>query len=122
LKILAIIFTIFIIIIILLADTGRLGFVAPLYDFPYGDKVGHFILFGFLTFLIILTVLRSHRYTNPKRIAVYWALFLALLITVEEFSQTYFASRTFDLLDLSFSYLGTAMGLWMAWKLVQKSR
>ena len=116
-KILAVIFTIFIIIIILLADMGHLGFMAPLYDFPDGDKVGHFILFGFLTFLIILTLFRSSRYTDPKRVAVYWALFLALLITVEEVSQMYIASRTFDLLDLSFSYLGTAMGLWLAWKL-----
>lgn len=121
-KILAIIFTIFIIIIILLADTGHLGFVTPLYDFPYGDKVGHFILFGFLTFLIILTVLLSHRYTDPMRIAVYWALFLALFIMVEELSQMDIASRTFDLLDLSFSYLGTVMGTWLAWKLAQNSR
>ena len=121
-KILAIIFTIFITIIIFLADTGHLGFVAPLYDFPYGDKVGHFILFGFLTFLIILTLFRSSRYTDPKRVAVYWALFLALLITVEEVSQIFIADRTFDVLDLSFSYLGTGMGTWLAWKLAKNGR
>lgn len=118
-KFLAVIFVVFIIIIILLADIGHLGFIAPLYDFPFSDKVGHFILFGLLTFLISLTVLRSHRYKDPRGISVYGALFLALLITVEEVSQMYIAGRTFDLLDLSFNYMGTAMGTWIAWKLVQ---
>jgi VanZ family protein len=121
-KVLTVLFAIFIIIVIVLADMGRLGFLGALYDFPYGDKVGHFTLFGILGFLVILTILRSRRFADPKRVAIYWTLLLALLITVEEVSQMYIASRTFDLLDLSFSYAGTVMGACLAGGVAQKSR
>jgi VanZ family protein len=41
-------------------------------------------------------------------------LTLALLITAEEFSQKFFPSRTFDLIDLFASLLGVVVGGWMA--------
>ena len=41
-------------------------------------------------------------------------LVLALLIGLEEWSQQYFSSRTFDLVDLTFSYLGVAFFSWVA--------
>lgn len=121
-KILTVLFAVIIIVIVILADVGRLGFLAGLYDFPYGDKVGHFILFGILGFLIILTILRSRRFLDPKRVAIWSTLILVLLITTEEISQIYIASRTFSLMDLSFSYAGALLGIWLAWKLTQKSR
>jgi VanZ family protein len=115
-KILATLFTIFILVIIILADTGRLGFLGFVYAFSYGDKVGHFVLYGILAFLILLTVLRSRRFLDPRRAALTLALTLALLIAAEEFSQKYFASRTFSLSDLLFSYAGTTLGAWAAWR------
>ena len=53
-KWLTILFALFLILIIVLADTGRLGMLAIVYQIPYADKVGHFVLYGILTLLINL--------------------------------------------------------------------
>ena len=123
-KWLAILFGLFILTIILLADLGKLGFLYSLYDFPYGDKVGHFILYGILTLLIDLTLLPSSArkssstiISSRRRVAVRVGLFLAVAITVEEFSQQYFSNRTFDLIDLGASVLGVLVFSWLAMKL-----
>jgi hypothetical protein len=42
---------------------------------------------------------------------------LALLIGLEEFSQKWFPTRNFDLLDLTASYLGVAFFAWLAVRL-----
>jgi len=113
-KWLALLFTIFILLIIVLADLGRLGFLGVVNSIPYGDKAGHFILYGILTLLIDLSLFRSLRDLHAKVIVVRVALILALLIGLEEYSQQFFASRTFSLLDLGFSYLGVALFSWVA--------
>ena len=108
-KWIAVLFTLFIILIIVLADAGVLShYVGFLYDYPWGDKVGHFILYGILALLINLTLFRSRPDQSRKLLAVKCGLTLALLIGLEEFSQQYFSNRTFDLVDLTFSYLGVA--------------
>ena len=43
-------------------------------------------------------------------------LTLALLIGIEELSQRSFSNRTFDLIDLSASYLGLIFFSWLAMK------
>jgi VanZ family protein len=106
-KKLALLFTVFIMLIIILADAGVLSrYLGFLYDFPYGDKAGHFILYGILTLLINLSLFRSYPDQGRSVLAVKCGLTLALLIGLEEFSQKFFSRRTFDLVDLSFSYLG----------------
>lgn len=118
LKWLAILFTIFIILIIVLADVGILKhYVGFIYDFPFGDKVGHFTLYGILTLLIDLAAFRSFPDQSSGRLAVKCGLTLALLIGLEEFSQRYFSSRTSDIVDLVFSYLGVAFFSWLAVKI-----
>ena len=119
-KILTALFALFIILVIVLADIDRLGVLEYLYAFPMGDKVGHFILYGILTFLVNLTALRTHRLSDPKRAALTSTLILALLVAAEEFSQRYFANRTFSLLDLAFGYAGMSLGMWLAWKIARK--
>jgi len=122
-KWLAILFGCFILTIIVLADLGKLGFLYPLYDFPYSDKVGHFILYGILTLLIDLTLFHSSAQgasltviQSRKLLAVKIGLILAVAITAEEFSQQYFSKRTFDLIDLTASYLGVIFFSWLALK------
>jgi len=117
-------FVLFITLVIVLADMGILArYVGFVYAMPYGDKVGHFILFGILALLINLTVFRSRSDpssslgTSRKLLTVKTGLILALLIGLEEFSQRYFAHRTFSGLDLSFSYLGVIAFSWMALKI-----
>lgn len=121
-KKLTILFAAFLLVIIILADTGSLGFLAFLYNFPYGDKAGHFILYGILSFLLNLTFLGSRPHSTSKRVAVSVTLILALAIGLEEFSQQFFSDRTASLVDLMFSYAGAALGAWLAWKWAQKAK
>ena len=105
-KRLAILFGLFIVGIIIFADLGELDIVGFVTRLPYGDKIGHFALYGILTLLIDLAIISP--VPSPRRglLVLQVALVLALVIGLEEFSQRYFPSRTFDLVDLAFSYLG----------------
>ena len=116
-KYVAVLFTIFIILVIILADRGLLGPLHFIYDFPYGDKAGHFILYGLLNFFITLASIRSLLRFDPKRVTLSIGLILALLIGAEEYSQKFFANRTFDLIDLLASYIGLVVGGWVALKI-----
>jgi VanZ family protein len=109
-----ILFGLFLVVIIVLADTRHLGALGAVYDFPYGDKVGHFVLFGLLSLVANLSVFEARPNADRKRLAVITSLILALLIGLEEFSQRYFPTRTSDWLDLTASYLGMAFFAWLA--------
>lgn len=115
-KRLTILFSLFIILIIILADTGNLGFLAIVYHIPYADKIGHFSLYGILALLINLTLFRSLPNQSRLWVAVLSSLVLALLIGLEEFSQRSFSNRTFSLGDLSASYFGVIIFSWLALK------
>jgi VanZ family protein len=118
-KWLTILFALFLLFIIILADTGNLGMLYRITRLPYADKAGHFLLFGILALLVDLTLFRAlppstALRTSRKRIAVVSGLILALLVGLEEFSQQYFADRTFSLSDLTASYLGLISFSWLA--------
>ena len=113
-KWLTILFTLFIILIIVLADTGNLGILKTINEIPFADKVGHFVLYGILTLLINLTLLRSVPGPQRMRTALTIGLVLSVLIGLEEFSQRNFSSRTFSLGDLTASYLGVLFFSWLA--------
>jgi polysaccharide biosynthesis protein VpsQ len=94
------------ILIILFADFRILPkAIFSLYGFPYGDKIGHFLLMGLFAFLVNLSL-------NMRKISVFSAsillgsLIVVILATVEEFSQSFFPSRTASIIDLAASYLG----------------
>jgi VanZ family protein len=114
-KWLTILFALFILLIIVLADLGKLSTLF-FTRIPYADKAGHFILYGILALLINLTLFRSLPLHSRKPVAVVSGLILALLIGIEEFSQQYFSNRTFSLGDLSASYLGVIVFSWLAIK------
>ena len=116
-KWLAIFFTLFILLVIVLADAGVLSrYVGFVYEFPWGDKAGHFILYGVLTLLLNLALFRSRPGQSRNGLAIKLGLTLAFLIGLEEFSQRFFSHRTFDLVDLSFSYMGLLCFSWVAVK------
>lgn len=115
------IFAAFLLLIVLLADTGHLGPLAGLYSFPHGDKAGHFILFGMGAFLIVLNVLGSRRFSESRWTPLIAAACLAFLVGLEEWSQRFFSARTSSWADLMFSYAGIALGAWAAW-LIHKKR
>jgi len=119
-KWLTILFALFIIFIIVLADTGNLGILQVVNQIPLGDKAGHFILYGILALLINLTLFGSFPSQSRTRIAVISGLILALLIGLEEFSQRDFSYRTFSLGDLTASYLGVLFFAWLALRIRSK--
>jgi polysaccharide biosynthesis protein VpsQ len=117
-KYISVLFFIFIITIIILADNGSLPrSIRAIYDFPNGDKLGHFILYGLLSFFITRTFLSSFPSKSRSQVMLSIGLTLALLIALEEFSQKFFSARTFDLVDLLASYLGLLVGGWAAYKI-----
>ncbi len=117
-KYISILFTIFIISIIILADNGNIPpFIRSIYDFENGDKLGHVILYGLLTFFITRTFLSSLPSKSRSWVTLSVGLILALGIALEEWSQQFFSARTFDLIDLLASFLGVLVGGWVAFKI-----
>ena len=113
----AALFLAFIIGLIVLADADLLpDFINAIYDFPNGDKVGHFILYGLLNFFITRVFLSSLPTRRGGWVTLSVGLILALFVALEEFSQMFFSARTFSLLDLTASLLGIIVGGWVAYK------
>lgn len=77
--------------------------------FPGGDKVGHFILLGIASFFANQVLYPRHFLVFGKVFFV-GSLIVLVAITAEEISQMFIVSRTFDLIDLSCSYLGVIAG------------
>lgn len=122
-KYISLLFLIFIILVIVLADNGSIPpFIRALYDFQNGDKLGHFILLGLLNFFLTRAFLSAHPSKSRNWVTLSVGLILALGITLEEWSQQFFFTRTFDLIDLLASLLGVLVGGWMALKIKKTSR
>ncbi len=66
---------------------------------PYGDKVGHFVLFGTLTVAIVSAIPSS-------RSPMYGALITAMIVVTEEVIQIYVPTRSFSLQDMGASLSG----------------
>ena len=100
-------FSFLIVAIVIGADTDRFPLLLkPLYDFPGGDKAGHFILFGILSFLLNKSALVLFPKRIPARLVLTVSLLLSIVIGLEEWSQSLFPSRTMSLIDLIASYAG----------------
>ena len=71
----------------------------PLRKLPYGDKIGHFLLMGFLSFTVNLALkARTFRIWRIKFLL--GSLIVLVIVTLEEFSQIFIRGRSFDYTDL----------------------
>lgn len=110
-------FSWFILAIVICANLDRFPrLLEPLYDFPGGDKLGHFILFGILSYLLNRSALMLFPQRNPGRIILTVSLLLSILVGLEEWSQTLFPARTPDLIDLIASCLGVLVFAWLTYR------
>lgn len=93
-------FFVFIGWIIYLANTGQKSIFFDLVaSIPYGDKVGHFCLFGGLT--LAANFLLKFKRINVSTIVLYQGSVLVfILVLLEELSQYFVPTRTLDSLDL----------------------
>ena len=80
----AILFGLFIVGTIVLADMGSLDILGFVNRLPYGDKIGHFTLYGILTLLVDLAIIQSRPNLNRSLIVLRVAFVLALLIGLED--------------------------------------
>ncbi|MGH2609161.1 MAG: hypothetical protein ACRDHF_08725 [Tepidiformaceae bacterium] len=74
---------------IVLADTANTGTLRRLYDFPHGDKVGHVLLYGTVTLLVDLALVRAFPERDPRAVALWTAITIAVLLALEELSQVW---------------------------------
>ena len=103
-------FSLLIVAVVIGANTGQLPrLLERLYRFPSGDKAGHFILFGLLSFLLNKSALALFPKRSPARVILTISLLLAVLIGLEEWSQSLFPARTMSLTDLLASYAGVVV-------------
>ena len=110
-------FSLLIVAIVILANLDK--FPRPLkylYDFPGGDKLGHFVLFGILSFLLNKSALSLFPNRSPTRLILAISLLLAIVIGLEEWSQSLFPARTMSLTDLLASYTGVAVFAVLAYR------
>lgn len=90
---------------------------------PWGDKIGHFMLFGILALLINMA-LSFKQVIIRKRLFHVGSLIVFSFAAIEEFSQLAFSTRTFDLIDMLFDLFGIGLFSSVAFRrfLVQKIR
>lgn len=104
-RLLAALYIVLLVVIIFIADGQYSHLLHPIRGIPYGDKISHFLLMGFLSLLVNLS-LSCARFRVLGIYILKGSLIVALLVTLEEFSQLFIKYRTFDLVDLLSDYLG----------------
>jgi polysaccharide biosynthesis protein VpsQ len=108
-RLVAVGFLLFLLLVAVWADTQRVPWIfRAICNYPGGDKVGHFGLYGMFSFLGAKAWRRPLRFAG---LSLPWgALPAALLAALEETSQLFFAGRRPDLLDLGAGFLGVGLG------------
>jgi VanZ family protein len=106
LKWLAIVYTLFLALLVFMADQQQYQFVFRVVRrTPYADKVGHFVLMGLFSLLVNLT-LSCRKIKIGGLYLLLGSVIVALVVTLEEFSQIFVRYRSFDLIDLASDYVG----------------
>jgi VanZ family protein len=96
----------FLIWVIYLANTGKSSiFFQLIASIPYGDKLGHFSLFGLLT-LVTNFAFKLKSYKVYSMELYFGTVLVAIFVTIEECSQYFIPNRTFDLFDLLADFIG----------------
>lgn len=102
-------FFVFILWIIYLANTGQQSIFFDLVkQIPYGDKLGHIIIFALLTFSVNLATRLKIIVLGPVKFFV-GSLLVSLFAFGEELSQYFYPSRTLDIYDLIANIAGISL-------------
>jgi VanZ family protein len=93
----------------LLVDTSNSNFILTfLASIPYGDKIGHFFGFGVLS-LLLNYGLNFKSYKMLGFNMQLGALIVLAFAIIEEGTQYYIPSRTFDLYDVLGDFIGVVL-------------
>ncbi len=94
----------FILFVIYLADTADYNFAFRLVGhIPQGDKICHALLYGTMALLLNYSLMFKNFYQTPFFLG---SVIVLLFATLEECTQYYIPSRTFDLWDLVADFVG----------------
>ncbi|BDY04651.1 VanZ family protein [Ferrimonas sp. YFM] len=106
--------------VIYLADTGQSSiFFSLVRQLPYGDKLGHFALFGLLT--LGLNLVTGGRSWCCGPLNLYWGATLVFVVAaLEELSQAWFPNRTLDITDLMADVVGILVFSWLSRALLRR--
>ena len=74
---------------------------------PYGDKIGHFFVYGMMT--LFANYAFKFRYFANNKFNQYGAVVVIAFTTFEEFSQLLFSTRTFSLYDMIANLAGIGL-------------
>lgn len=111
-------FGLLLIVLVVLANSGSVTpeLLRIIRSVPGGDKTVHFFLAGTMALLLNLSWRASHWRIGPLPIQR-GSMVVALVSTLEEFSQLSVRVRSFDLEDLAYDYLGIValgqLGVWL---------
>jgi VanZ family protein len=99
----------FIILVIFTMLSATFQWTNPIIElikgFKYGDKFAHLILIGTLAYCVnYLLKFRIIKRFNQNLLV--GTIAITIFITLEECSQIWISTRTFDLIDLSANYIG----------------
>ena len=100
--------------VIVCADRGAWrGFFGWINRLPLGDKAGHIFLIGIMAHLLNRALTGRALSLGSLR----WqlgGLIIGVVMTIEEISQIWIPSRTFDWGDLAANYAGILIAEWRA--------
>jgi VanZ family protein len=108
--------------VILAADFGVLHIARRIHEVPFGDKLGHFMLFGILNLLVILAVRDSRPEIAGWRLAAVCSALLSGCAVIEELSQRCIGGRTFSYGDMLANIAGILFFGAMALGLIVRAR
>lgn len=105
----ALLFFLFICSVIIMADNNS---DSILFDFvralPYGDKLGHILLYGALTTLMVIALKFKTISIHKKKVQLGSILVLGFAF-IEEITQLFLVNRTFDLNDIVSDVIGVVV-------------
>ncbi len=114
-KLVALLFFVCYFAIQFLANSGQDFFINDIKNsLPYGDKVGHFFIYGLLA--LVVNYALKFRYFAGILLNQYGTLFILALSITEECSQLFITTRTFSLLDLVANFSGIMVFTWLSLK------
>lgn len=106
-KLIAFLFVLFILVIAYWADTDSMPeVIKALIRFPNGDRLGHFVLYGLLAFLLAWAFPKRSWLLRQRGWFPVGSLVAVVGAALEEISQLFFVNRTADLVDLGCGLLG----------------
>lgn len=114
-RLLLVAFSIFIVWLIYLTNTGQSSDILLVVQYvPYGDKAGHVILAGILALLVNLAL--KFRMIGSGRLKLpLGTIITSVIVVLEEWSQRYIPSRTFSGWDLFSDFLGITIFTMLAY-------